>query len=700
MPRKQKTPKVLRHVAPLMAGLRLIPFAVISFSDGYFVQVPGESNESLARRWPGAADACLAWAEGEPGYELRRLTTRRAKFFPEAREELLRKASSWTVLPECPATSWTIRLLNASAFADRNSELGEVELADVIQEILSSGEKTMLQTVSSRLALFGLLGHAGRRKRSLRGTGALSPVIWDVFTELPHWSLLQRQLWGAIRSRRPLPLAPAILELSRAGSNPLLQAVLFLTSAQEIRLRSGDILSASSILGEVSLLVSRAAGVLEQWVTDVSQEEMVRGLRDWPVVQLLADLEVSDLAELQAMGRDVQTLQQVRFFPSPDVVPSLVLPYREPLSDHDRDIGRFHCTTDFFAEVEYWIRESLPGDRMVAVEVACWLPDCLVWAGHRLGGRISAACLEADDLAATAGRRSIKLNGFEGQVHMLQRRVTSSPSSVRWHCRDHDDMSHEDNIEDNVHLSNDRRCGFQKTDGFNDEVDHLATSIDDEVERLGFDHIDILKLSISSMDILRSAWKALRRTSRVLLATEPRQTMMQVEFLKTAGFQEIQVPMPEKSGGSTPYSFYLFKIRFVPDALRCCGADSPTMADHLDRMWCMWQEIQESGMGDDDHWLLWYLKDKPAVGPVLLTSKSVMMPRSMDHDKAGKAPAGLDFKMGAAGVALSDKDTTTSEPPEASGEHPTTPLLPIVNGFNPGLLGHRRHKKLRKVQGT
>lgn len=33
------------------------------------LQVPGESNESLAQgRWPGAAaDACLAWAEGEPG---------------------------------------------------------------------------------------------------------------------------------------------------------------------------------------------------------------------------------------------------------------------------------------------------------------------------------------------------------------------------------------------------------------------------------------------------------------------------------------------------------------------------------------------------------------------------------------------------------------------------------------------------------
>ena len=29
------------------------------------------------------------------------------------------------------------------------------------------------------------------------------------------------------------------------------------------------------------------------------------------------------------------------------------------------------------------------------VQVACWLPDCLIWAAHRVGGRISAACLEA-----------------------------------------------------------------------------------------------------------------------------------------------------------------------------------------------------------------------------------------------------------------------------------------------------------------
>lgn len=35
------------------------------------------------------------------------------------------------------------------------------------------------------------------------------------------------------------------------------------------------------------------------------------------------------------------------------------------------------------AQTEHWI------------QVACWLPDCLVWAGHRLDGRISGACLEA-----------------------------------------------------------------------------------------------------------------------------------------------------------------------------------------------------------------------------------------------------------------------------------------------------------------
>ena len=38
----------------------------------------------------------------------------------------------------------------------------------------------------------------------------------------------------------------------------------------------------------------------------------------------------------------------------------------------------------------------------------------------------------------------------------------------------------------------------------------MATSIDHEVERLGFDHIDILKLSISSMDILRLVAPPLR----------------------------------------------------------------------------------------------------------------------------------------------------------------------------------------------
>ena len=44
---------------------------------------------------------------------------------------------------------------------------------------------------------------------------------------------------------------------------------------------------------------------------------MVKGLRDWPVIQLLADLEVPDLAELQAIGRQLHSNQLVRFLPSP-----------------------------------------------------------------------------------------------------------------------------------------------------------------------------------------------------------------------------------------------------------------------------------------------------------------------------------------------------------------------------------------------
>lgn len=292
--------------------------------------------------------------------------------------------------------------------------------------------------------------------------------------------------------------------------------------------------------------------------------EMVKGLRDWPVIQLLADLEVPDLAELQAMGRQLHSNQLVRFLPSPQVVPSVVLPYREPLSDHDREIGRFHCTTDFFAEVEFWLQQEgrKPSARMRVVEVACWLPDCLLWAGHRLSGRLTAACLEADDLAVTAGRRSIKLNGFEGQVQVLQRRITTSPQSVEWHCRDHNDMQTDDNIENNVHLSNDRRCWFREAQGVNAKNDPLARSVDEEVSRLGFREIDILKLSFSSVDLLRSAASTLAFTRRVLLATDPRDTMAQVKLLKLAGFEEINIPPPDDwSAEPSPYTNYVIARR-------------------------------------------------------------------------------------------------------------------------------------------
>ena len=179
----------------------------------------------------------------------------------------------------------------------------------------------MMQILSSRLGLFGLLGLAGRRKLSQRTSSPLSPVIWDIFTELPHWSMLQRDLWKAIRSRRPLPLSGSILGLSQGGLGlgTLPHVVFLFASAQEIRLRSGDILSANTIRMEVTNLVLRASEMLEEWGTAVTVTEMIRGLRDWPLVQLLADLEVSDLAELQAMGRHLLTQQQVRFLPSPNV---------------------------------------------------------------------------------------------------------------------------------------------------------------------------------------------------------------------------------------------------------------------------------------------------------------------------------------------------------------------------------------------
>ena len=245
------------------------------------------------------------------GYELRRLTTRRPKFFAEERDKTLKRSMQWSVLAECPTTSWTIRLLNASALADRDAG-GETELASVIQEVLST---SLLKTLSSGLSFFGLLSLAGRRKK--RARAARAPVVWDLFTELPHWSPLQRSLWKAIRTRRPLPLSAVILQLE-ADKEHLTKAVSLLTAAQEIRLRSGDILPASHIFLEVDALLRRAAHILKLWVDEVSQDTMIAGLREWPVVQLLADLEVSDLAQLQAIGRHFATQQMVRFLPSPE----------------------------------------------------------------------------------------------------------------------------------------------------------------------------------------------------------------------------------------------------------------------------------------------------------------------------------------------------------------------------------------------
>ena len=246
------------------------------------------------------------------GYHLRRLATRRAKFFPAARDELLRQVAAWPPLPSCAAAAWSVRLLNASALADGEStrEFGEGELAVLVREILTS--QALLGSLSSQLGLFGLLAFAGRRKKRPR---ELSPVIWDDFTELAHWSKLQTSLWKAVRTRRPLPLSAVVVQLIHS-SERLEHVVSLLAAAQEIRLRS-EILSASQLFAEIQELVQPATDLLSAWAAAVTLPHMIKGLRDWPVVQLLADLEVSDLAEVQAMGRQLPSQHMVRFLPSP-----------------------------------------------------------------------------------------------------------------------------------------------------------------------------------------------------------------------------------------------------------------------------------------------------------------------------------------------------------------------------------------------
>eukprot|EP00931_Biecheleriopsis_adriatica_P062374 TRINITY_DN37575_c0_g1_i1.p2 TRINITY_DN37575_c0_g1~~TRINITY_DN37575_c0_g1_i1.p2 ORF type:complete len:168 (+),score=33.71 TRINITY_DN37575_c0_g1_i1:746-1249(+) len=164
-------------------------------------------------------------------------------------------------------------------------------------------------------------------------------------------------------------------------------------------------------------------------------------------------------------------------------------------------------------------------------------------------------------MAVAAGRRSIKLNGFEGQVHMLQRRVTSSTKGLRWHCRDPYDLQDDDNIVTNAYVAENRRCWYQQASQVEGEIeaDPLAASVDAEVARLGYGHVDILKISFSSVDILRGSEKTLAITTRVLAATDPLDTQVQAEMLVEAGFEEVLVPTPEEL--PAPYSAYVIGRR-------------------------------------------------------------------------------------------------------------------------------------------
>ncbi|CAE8582528.1 unnamed protein product [Polarella glacialis] len=299
-------------------------------------------------------------------------------------------------------------------------------------------------------------------------------------------------------------------------------------------------------------------------------------MRSYPalaeVLPLPADLEVSDTAEVFGMFHHDGNVVRVQPF---DATYLAVIPHRETMSDHDRDIGRFHCSPVYFTEVEAWIHAHAdePDRVLVTVEVGCWLPDCLIWAGRRLGRRLRAVCLEADGLAAATGRRSVALNGLEGQVKVLHRWISSRPQThQRWSCRaSYEPRDYE--VVDYAYVATWKLCGFltktreeqeeqgldHPTFNFPQELADVSTrivptvSVDDAVEQLGLGRVDILKISIPPIDMLESAAKTLAAADVAMVVASPNRIEYQLELLRSASFGEIIIPDPtQQAAYSSP----------------------------------------------------------------------------------------------------------------------------------------------------
>ena len=76
---------------------------------------------------------------------------------------------------------------------------------------------------------------------------------------------------------------------------------------------------------------------------------------------------------------------------------------REPLSDHDREIGRFHCTTDFFAEVEFWLQQEGPS-KHGSVSLGILRPQAWFSDATKKEGKRAKKYAAGQPLLSTAGK--------------------------------------------------------------------------------------------------------------------------------------------------------------------------------------------------------------------------------------------------------------------------------------------------------
>lgn len=475
------------------------------------------------------------------GYKLRRLATMRSSHLYG--QDLPDLAS----LPAgCMAAVWVVHLLQEFSHSRAAQRMA---ITSVLYEIVSVSAQSLIESLTSQLGLFGMLDLACREVG----------LFWPTVAQQPHWSEYQAELWLAVRTRQPPPLPKSIITLATSEykdrSHSLQRAACLLAIALALRLTSLEWVATSYNAEGLGELVHRAAVEITAWSAGRTLEQVAEGVREWPLVQLLADLEVPDTAEVHAISQLAPEFPITRFLTSPNshgATRIAVIPFRDTISDHDRTSRKFHCTSTFYSTVEVWIaihfrspRQRMP--RLVVVEAGCALADCLIWAALRIrgfGGLIRAVCLEADELAVAAARRSISLHGLEGQVDVLHRRVTSQAEGLEWAC---------DYPPEAVKYPRPPSwvlCRFvaEKPGNKSGHMSHTtarSVSIDAEVARLGLGPVDILKIapSVDSVDALKSAKTTLAGCEVAIVATDYEQDTLdhQASILNSSQFDLITV---------------------------------------------------------------------------------------------------------------------------------------------------------------